>query len=100
MPPAMWSRNHETSGPGPGDRNSPGYAGRLDREQGPGRALLPMPCRSVLASAFHEGVVAVVWAAVGWCEWRPGRLGGRAGVVLALLYRPWAAAGGWVGMAA
>jgi hypothetical protein len=26
-----------------------------------------------LASAFHEGVVAVVWAAVGWCERRSGR---------------------------
>jgi hypothetical protein len=30
------------------------------------------PMYRTLASAFHEGVVAVAWAAVGWCERRPG----------------------------
>jgi hypothetical protein len=28
-----------------------------------------------LASVFHGGVVAVAWATVGWCGWRPGRSG-------------------------
>jgi hypothetical protein len=46
-----------------------------------------------LASAFHEGAVAVAWPAVGWCGGVLGWCGGRRGVVLALL-RP-AAGCGW-----
>jgi hypothetical protein len=44
--------------------------------------------------------VAVAWAAVGWCGRRPWRLVAAGRVVLALLRRPGAATGGWLGMAA
>src|SRR5687767_2218103 len=48
----------------------------------------------LLASAFHEGVVAVAWAAVGWCGRRPWKVVAAGRVVLALLRRLGAATGG------
>jgi hypothetical protein len=35
-----------------------------------------------LTSAFHVGVVAVAWVAVGWCERRPGSSGVTAGAAV------------------
>jgi hypothetical protein len=56
---------------------------------------LPIVGPPALASAFHDGVAAGAWAAVGSCGWPAGRVVVAGLVVLALLRPVVGAAGGW-----
>jgi len=88
-----------------GDPEAPDPAGMrpLYAEQAGGHLTVVLQGRmreERLASAFHEGVVAVVVAAVGWC-WRHLRLLRWLGrVVAALLRRPGGRGGRLVGTSA